>query len=84
MFAPVQKMIFLARRVDLRMISLDTPDYTDFIIDVGEVSHAIAIDYDPIDGYVFWTDDEERVINRALLNGSSKHLNLLCFLCYPF
>jgi len=22
------------------------------------LAHAIAIDYDPIEGYIYWTDDE--------------------------
>lgn len=72
----VQEMIFLARRFDLRMISLDTPDFTDSIIEVKRVSHAIAIDFDPIDRYVYWTDDEERLIQRAKLDGSGLLLRL--------
>lgn len=52
------------------MISLDTPDFTDSIIDVKGVAHAIAIDYDPIDRFIYWTDDEKRLIQRAKLNGS--------------
>lgn len=63
-------MIFLTRRFDLRVISLDTPDFTDSIIDVKDVSHAIAIDFDPIDRFVYWTDDQVRLIQRARLDGS--------------
>lgn len=66
----VQEMIFLSRRFDLRTISLDTPDFTDVIINVKDVTHTIAIDYDPVRGYVYWTDDELRVIQRAKLDGS--------------
>lgn len=69
-FIVVQEMIFLARRFDLRMISLDTPDYTDSIIDLKGVEHAIAIDFDPVDRYVYWTDDERQLIQRAKLDGT--------------
>ena len=65
-------MIFLARRFDLRMISLDTPDYTYIEIAAKGVQHAIAIDYDPVDGFVYWTDDEKRLIQRAKLDGTRK------------
>lgn len=68
----VEQMIFLARRLDLRMISLDTPDYTYMEIGAEGVRHAIAIDYDPVDGLVYWTDDEKRLIQRAKLDGSGK------------
>jgi len=26
------------------------------------LAHAIAIDYDPVDGYIYWTDDEVLII----------------------
>lgn len=68
----VELMIFLARRFDLRMISLDTPDYTYIEIGAEGVQHAIAIDYDPVDELVYWTDDEKRLIQRAKLDGSGK------------
>lgn len=67
-------MIFLARRFDLRMISLDTPDYTYIEIAAKGVQHAIAIDYDPVDGFVYWTDDEKRLIQRAQLDGTRKNI----------
>lgn len=51
-------MLILARRTDLRRISLDTPDHTAVVIPVSGVRHAIAVDYDPIDGFIYWTDDE--------------------------
>ena len=51
-------MLILARRTDLRRISLDTPDYTAVVMPVSGVKHAIAVDYDPGDGFVYWTDDE--------------------------
>jgi hypothetical protein len=62
----------LARRTDLRRISLDTPDYTDVVLQLGEIKHAIALDYDPTDAQVYWTDDEVRTIQRANLDGTGE------------
>jgi low density lipoprotein receptor-related protein 5/6 len=64
----------LARRTDLRRISLDTPDYTDVVLQLDDIQHAIAIDYDPVDGCVYWTDDEKRTIRRALLDGTNQEV----------
>ncbi|XP_051275738.1 low-density lipoprotein receptor-related protein 6 isoform X2 [Dicentrarchus labrax] len=64
------QMLLLARRTDLRRISLDTPDFTDIILQVDDIRHAIAIDYDPVEGYVYWTDDDVKAIRRSLLDGS--------------
>uniref|UniRef100_A0A8D3C4B4 EGF-like domain-containing protein n=1 Tax=Scophthalmus maximus TaxID=52904 RepID=A0A8D3C4B4_SCOMX len=64
------QMLLLARRTDLRRISLDMPDFTDIILQVDDIRHAIAIDYDPVDGYIYWTDDDVKAIRRSLLDGS--------------
>ncbi|XP_048242332.1 low-density lipoprotein receptor-related protein 6-like isoform X1 [Haliotis rufescens] len=69
-----QKNLFLARRTDLRRISLDTPDYTDVVLPLDNIRHAIAIDYDPVEGYVYWTDDEVQSIRRAQLDGTSQEV----------
>uniref|UniRef100_A0A8C3W4W3 Low-density lipoprotein receptor-related protein n=1 Tax=Catagonus wagneri TaxID=51154 RepID=A0A8C3W4W3_9CETA len=68
--AGAEEVLLLARRTDLRRISLDTPDFTDIVLQVDDIRHAIAIDYDPLEGYVYWTDDEVRAIRRAFLDGS--------------
>lgn len=63
-------MLFLARRQDIRQISLDTPDYTDVIIQLTDIQHAIALDYDSNTGFIYWTDGEVKKIQRARLDGS--------------
>ena len=68
------KVLLLARRTDLRRISLDTPDYTDIVLPLDNIRHAIAIDYDPIDGYVYWTDDAVHTIRRSYLDGTCELL----------
>jgi low density lipoprotein receptor-related protein 5/6 len=51
-------MLLLVQRVEICTISLDSPDYTNFVLPLTGIKHAIAIDYDPVDGYLYWTDDE--------------------------
>uniref|UniRef100_U3IL54 LDL receptor related protein 5 n=1 Tax=Anas platyrhynchos platyrhynchos TaxID=8840 RepID=U3IL54_ANAPP len=65
-----EEVLLLARRTDLRRISLDMPDFTDIILQIDNIRHAIAIDYDPVEGYIYWTDDDVRAIRRAYLDGS--------------
>jgi len=62
--------LLFARRADLRVISLDTEDHTDVLIPADGVQNALAIDYDPVDGFVYWTDDDRKAISRSRLNGS--------------
>ncbi|MEQ2192771.1 hypothetical protein XENOCAPTIV_017035, partial [Xenoophorus captivus] len=38
---------------------------------VDDIRHAIAIDYDPVEGFVYWTDDEVRAIRRSHIDGSN-------------
>ncbi|XP_013410893.1 low-density lipoprotein receptor-related protein 6 [Lingula anatina] len=67
-----QQILLLARRADLRRISLDTPDYTDVVLQFDNIIHAIAVDFDPVGEYVYWTDDEVKAIRRAYLNGTEQ------------
>ncbi|KAH6935216.1 hypothetical protein HPB50_004785 [Hyalomma asiaticum] len=67
-----EQILLLARRKDLRRISLDTPDYTDVVLPLRGLKHAIALDYDPVEGRVYWTDDELCLIQRAFLNGTGQ------------
>lgn len=69
-----EEMLLLARRTDLRRISLDTPDFTDVVLQLTNIKHTIALDYDPVDGYVYWTDDEVRTIRRAKLDGKGEEV----------
>nr|XP_050041186.1 low-density lipoprotein receptor-related protein 6-like isoform X1 [Dermacentor andersoni] len=67
-----EQILLLARRKDLRRISLDTLDYTDVVLPLRGLKHAIALDYDPVEGRVYWTDDELCLIQRAFLNGTGQ------------
>ena len=69
-------ILLLVRRTDLRWVSLDTVDFTDVVLDISDVLHAIAVEYDPVDQHVYWTDDETRNIRRAFLDGTGLFLVL--------
>lgn len=71
-FVGVEQLLLLARRRDIRKISLDMPDHTDVVLPLNEIKHAIAIDYDPVEDQVYWTDDEVRAIKRAYLDGTGE------------
>ena len=61
--------LLLARKEDLRRISLDTADLTDVVVPVSGIRHAVAIDFDPVDKFVYWSDDEKLEIKRCRMNG---------------
>ncbi|KAJ9592050.1 hypothetical protein L9F63_001429, partial [Diploptera punctata] len=65
-----QQLLLLVQRTDICTISLDAPDYTYFVLPTTGIKHAIAIDYDPVERYIYWTDDEARAIRRAKLDGT--------------
>ncbi len=72
-FSGAKTILLLARRTDIRRISLDTPDYTDVVLQLSDIRHTIAIDYDPIEGYIYWTDDEVRAIRRSFMDGTGNY-----------
>ncbi|XP_053574891.1 low-density lipoprotein receptor-related protein 6 [Bombina bombina] len=77
------ELLLLARRTDLRRISLDTPDFTDIVLPLDDIRHAIAIDYDPVEGYIYWTDDEVRAIRRTLIDGTSSQFIVTSQVSHP-
>lgn len=77
------ELLLLARRTDLRRISLDTPDFTDIVLQLEDIRHAIAIDYDPVEGYIYWTDDEVRAIRRSFIDGSGSQFVVTAQIVHP-
>ena len=65
-----QNFIIVARRTELRLISLDTLDHTAIVLPIHNIRHVIVIEYDPVERFVYWTDQELRHIKRAKLDGS--------------
>ncbi|KAK3103210.1 hypothetical protein FSP39_017453, partial [Pinctada imbricata] len=78
-----EQILLLARRTDIRRISLDTPDYTDVVLQLHNIKHAIAIDYDPVDGHVYWSDDEVRAIRRAYLDSTGEEVVMSTGIDHP-
>ena len=70
--------LLLARKKDLRRISLDTPDLTDVVVPVSGIKHAVAIDFDPVNKFIYWSDDQKLEIKRCRMNGQGKLLWLCC------
>ena len=62
--------MIVARRTELRLVSLDTLDHTAIVLPVRIMTHVLAIEYDPVGKFVYWTDQD--VIKRAKLDGSGK------------
>lgn len=63
--------LLFSSRGSIRRISLDTSDHTDVHVPVPELNNVISLDYDSVDGKVYYTDVFLDVIRRADLNGSS-------------
>lgn len=66
-----QNVIFLVQRTQISRISLDSPDYTSFPLSLGRVRSAISIDYDPVDDFIYWSDEDQRVIKKSRQDGTS-------------
>uniref|UniRef100_A0A674I166 LDL receptor related protein 4 n=1 Tax=Terrapene triunguis TaxID=2587831 RepID=A0A674I166_9SAUR len=63
--------LLFSSRGSIRRISLDTNDHTDVHVPVPELNNVISLDYDSVDGKIYYTDVFLDVIRRADLNGSS-------------
>ena len=70
LLAGPQNFIIVANRTQLRLISLDTLDHTAIVLPIHKLRHVIVIEYDPIEKFVYWTDQDFHHIKRAKLNGS--------------
>ncbi|GAB0086083.1 Low-density lipoprotein receptor-related protein [Sergentomyia squamirostris] len=62
-------MLFLVQRTQISRISLDTPDFTSFPLMLNRVKYAIAIDYDPVEDTVYWSDGDVHTIRRVRQDG---------------
>ena len=58
-------MLFVLQRPRISNVSLDTADYTSFPMALGKIKYAIAIDYDPVEDMIYWSDGDTRSIMRA-------------------
>lgn len=65
-----QELLLLARRTDICVIYLDSLDYTHKILPLKNINYSIAVDFDPIERYIYWSDDEVKKIQKADLLGN--------------
>lgn len=65
-----EKILLLARKNDIRQISLDTYDYTAVVLPIQNIKHCVTLDYDVVDKKMYWMDDDLHVIKRSRLDGS--------------
>ncbi|CAL8404823.1 unnamed protein product [Boreogadus saida] len=62
--------LLFSNRVSVRRISLDTDDHTDVHVPVPELHNVISLDYDSVDGKLYYTDVTLDVIRRSNLDGT--------------
>lgn len=67
-----EELLLIVQRNEICRMSLDSPDYTNFVLPLTGIKHAIAIDFDPVDEMLYWTDEQAYAIRRAFLDGSSQ------------
>ncbi|KAA8596151.1 hypothetical protein FQN60_011442 [Etheostoma spectabile] len=65
-----ESFLLFSNRVSVRRISLDTNDHTDVHVPVPELHNVISLDYDSVDGKLYYTDVTLDVIRRANLDGT--------------
>lgn len=74
-------MLLIVQRNEICRISLDSPDYTYFVLPLTGIKHAIAIDFDPVDKMLYWTDEQASAIRRAYLDGSGQEDVIVAEVC---
>lgn len=67
-----EDMLFLVQRTQISRISLDSPDHTSIPLPLDKVKYAISIDYDPVDDFIYWSDEKAHAIRRARRDGSGQ------------
>ncbi|CAH0560459.1 unnamed protein product [Brassicogethes aeneus] len=61
--------LIMARRVDIRQISLDVPYMADVVLPLPKLKSATSVDVDRKTGEIYWTDTAEDVIQKANAQG---------------
>uniref|UniRef100_A0A8D0BEN1 Low-density lipoprotein receptor-related protein 4 n=1 Tax=Salvator merianae TaxID=96440 RepID=A0A8D0BEN1_SALMN len=70
----LDKFLLFARRMDIRRISFDTEDLSDYVIPLADVRSAVALDWDAKDDFVYWTDVGTDSISRARWDGTGQEV----------
>ena len=64
--------LIFARKEALHRVSLDTPDRTDVVLPVSDLEHLMDVDFDPVDKFIYWSD--EAVIKRSRMDGTGMYV----------
>lgn len=72
-----QELLIIALRTEICVVYLDSLDYTHRTLPLKDVRYSIAVDYDVVEGLVYWTDDETKSIRRAQLFNGSDQQNII-------
>ncbi|KAG8557381.1 hypothetical protein GDO81_016609 [Engystomops pustulosus] len=62
--------LLFSSRDSIRRISLDTDDHTDVYVPIKELNNVISLDYDSVEGKIYYTDVFLDVIRRVQLDGN--------------
>ena len=75
--------LIFTRRDDIKRMSIEIENSRDMLIPVGGVQEASALDYDKIDGRIYWSDMKEKTIRRSFTNGFGVEVMVEYGLNYP-
>ena len=68
----LEKFIVIARKPDIRIVSLDVEgQYADVVLPLKGIQNAFSVDYDIVENYIYWSDNDKKCITRAHPNGSN-------------
>jgi low density lipoprotein receptor-related protein 5/6 len=70
----IETFLLVAHREDIKMVSLETSQFAISKIKVKNSKNVNAIDFDPIEKRLYWTDEFLKTINSATLNGTDKQI----------
>ncbi|KAL1122539.1 hypothetical protein AAG570_002869, partial [Ranatra chinensis] len=68
----LSELLLSVQRSEISLISLDTPDHTVISLMLKGLKHVMDVDYDPVHGHMYWSDNEAHVIRRARLDSSGQ------------
>jgi len=66
----MEKFIIVARKPDIRIVSLDADLYADVVLPLWGIKNAFSVDYDIVEDYIYWSDNDKKCIMRAHPNGT--------------
>ncbi|XP_022921032.1 low-density lipoprotein receptor-related protein 6 [Onthophagus taurus] len=67
-----KEILVLARRSNICLVYLDSPEYTYVTLNLTHMNFLIGVDYDPVEQFIYWTDDDLPKIQKVKLDGSEQ------------